>query len=188
MAAETMAIGLLWLVFSLPLVTAGGAWCAAAEVTAAWQRGEEPPLVRTFVQVTRRDLRAGLGLIGIAVGVFLTIGLDAWIAAGMRLPGYLIEVAALGVVGAGFLAATALTVALRAATGCDWRTAIATIRAPAVLGWRAPALVVVAMGLAAALVLIVPAFAGFIAGPIAFAASVAVTRLGVPIAQSEAGK
>jgi hypothetical protein len=79
------------------------------------------------------------------------------------------------------LAVALLTVALRAATGCEWRAALAAIRAPGVLGWRAPGLVVLAMGLATVLVLVVPAFAGFIAGPIAFAASVAVTRLGVAV-------
>lgn len=187
MAAETMALGLLWLAFSLPLITAGGAWCAAAEITAAWQRGAEPPLVRTFVRVTRRDWLVGLRLSGIVMALALVVGLDAGIAGGADLPGYRFEVAALAVLGAVVLATILLTVAYRAATGCGWRTAVLTIRTPGVLGWRAPALLVAAMASAAVLVLIVPAFAGFIGGPIVFAASVAVTRLGVPAELGKAG-
>ncbi|NUP39370.1 MAG: YesL family protein, partial [Streptomyces sp.] len=86
-AAETMAVGALFLVFSLPLVTVGAAWCAAAEVVAGWHDDREAPLLRTFASVVRRDLRGGAALLGVVLAVAAATWLEVHAVLGSRIPG-----------------------------------------------------------------------------------------------------
>lgn len=66
---RTVCTGLLWLVCSLPLVTAGAASCAALAEFSDPEGRSPHPLVRTFLRNLRRCLRRGtvlwLGLLGL---------------------------------------------------------------------------------------------------------------------------
>ncbi|MFI6345981.1 hypothetical protein [Streptomyces sp. NPDC050560] len=180
-AAETLAVGALFALFSLPVVTAGAAWCAAAETTAAWHTHREPPLLRTFTRVVGRDLAAGLA----GQCAVLLVGAVAWfeihVVVRSRLPGYPLEAAALGLLATAALAFVLLTVAHRAHDAAGgaaprWQDAA---RATAALVRTAPsAPVLVAAGCAAtvALVAVIPAFAAVMAGPLAYAVSAVLTR------------
>lgn len=175
-AAETMAVGALFVLFSLPVVTAGASWCAAAEVVAGWHRGRELPLLRTFMRVVRRDLRAGLALEFIVLAVLAATWFEVHVVLTSRMPGYPVEAAALTLLGSGAVSLVLLTVARRAATGTSWRTAI---RAAADRARAVPSTVpLVLAGLACviALVAVIPAFGGFMAGPLAYAVSAVVAR------------
>jgi hypothetical protein len=175
-AAETMAIGALFLVFCLPVVTAGAAWCAAAEIVAAWHRHQEPPLWRTFTRVVRRDLRAGFALQCGLLAVAAVVWSEVHVVLDSRMPGYGFEAGALTLLGAGVSAFVLLTVASRAAAGSSWREAV---HAAAARTREAPStllLVVTALAFVAALIAVIPAFAGFMAGPLAFAVSAVVAR------------
>jgi uncharacterized membrane protein YesL len=175
-AAETMAVGALFLLFSLPVVTIGAAWCAAAEVMASWHRGEEPALARTFAKVVRRDLKAGFVLQCAVFAVLAVAWFDIHVALGSRLPGYPVVAGVLAVLGAAATAFALMVVADRAAHQTDWATAI---RAAAATGRSVPStlvLVVTAIGFAGALIAVIPAFCAFMAGPLAYAVSVAVAR------------
>lgn len=176
-AAETMAVGALFLLFSLPVVTAGAAWCAAAEVVAGWHRKRELPLWRTFTAVVRRDLAAGLAVEGVLLAVAALTWFEVHVVLGARMPGYALEAAALVLLGGLLAGFVLLAVACRAdGGGISWREAV---RAAADHARSMPStlpLVVTAMAFTAVLVAIVPAFAGFMAGPLAFAVSAVVAR------------
>lgn len=175
-AAETMAVGALFLVFSLPLVTAGAAWCAAAEVVAGWHRGREAPLLRTFARVVRRDLWPGLALQGAVLAVLAVTWFEVHAVLGSRIPGRPVEAAALVVAGAAAVAFALVAAGCRAAGRTSWRDGL---RTAARLSAAAPAtvpLAVTALACVAALVAVIPAFAGFMAGPLAYAVSVTVAR------------
>lgn len=175
-AAETMAVGALFLLFSLPVVTVGASWCAAAEVVGGWHRKRELPLLRTFAAVVRRDLAAGLVLEGVLLAVAVLTWFEVHVVLGARMPGYALEAAALALLG-GLLAGFALlAVACRAGAVASWREAIRTAADQARAMPSTLPLVVTAMAFTAALIAIVPAFAGFMAGPLAFAVSAVVAR------------
>jgi hypothetical protein len=174
--AEAMAIGVLFVLFSLPLVTVGASWCAAAEITAGWHQKREPALLRTFARVVRRDLPAGLVVQGVVLAVTALTWFEVRLVLALRLPGYVVEAAALGLLGAGAVAFVLLTVACRAAEPVPWAVAVRTAarqarRAPTTLP-----LVVTACGCAGVLIAVIPAFAGFMAGPVAYAVSAVTAR------------
>ncbi|GHH79680.1 hypothetical protein GCM10018793_33130 [Streptomyces sulfonofaciens] len=180
LAAETMAVGVLVVLFSLPLVTAGAAWCAAAEITAGWHRQREPALLRTFARTVRRDLLPGFAVQCAVLAVAAVALVEVRVVLASRLPGYPVEAAALALLGAGAVAFALFTVACRAAGpgsaprswGDALRTAGRRVRsAPATL-----VLVVAACACVAALIAVIPAFAGFMAGPLAYAVSVVAAR------------
>lgn len=182
-AAETMALGALFLAFSLPLVTAGAAWCAAAEIVAGWHEDREAPLLRTFARVVRRDLKAGALLQAAVLTVLAATWLETHAVLNSRMPGRAGEAAALVLVGAAAVALLLLATACRVGGGRTWAAAGASwgraLRAAAELARTAPATVPLVMaGLACvvALVAVIPAFAGFMAGPLAYAVSVTVVR------------
>ncbi|MFG1811872.1 DUF624 domain-containing protein [Streptomyces sp. NPDC049040] len=188
-AAETMAVGALFLLFSLPVVTAGAAWCAAAEVVAGWHRKRELPLLRTFAAVVRRDLAAGL----VVEGALLAVGALTWfevhVVLGARMPGYPVEAAALALLGGLAGGSVLLVVACRAGAERSWRDAVRDAAGHARSMPSTLPLVVTAMAFTAVLIAIVPAFAGFMAGPLAFAVSAVVTRnrnAGLPAGHPEA--
>jgi hypothetical protein len=175
-AAETMAVGVLFLVFSLPVVTAGAAWCAAAEVVAGWHRDREAPLLRTFATVVRRDLRAGLALQGSVLAVAAATWLEVHAVLGSRMPGRPVEAAALVLVGAAGVAFALLTAGCRAADGTSWREALGSAARRSAAAPATVPLAVSALACVAALVAVIPAFAGFMAGPLAYAVSATVAR------------
>ena len=175
-AADCAAVGVLFFVFAIPIITAGAAWAAGAEIFAAWVRDEEPPLFRTFLRVVRRDLLSGFlallaGMLIVAIAYF-----DVRVALASRMPGFAVEAAALCLIAAACLAALLIAFAHRAATSQKW---IASVRAAVRLcrsrPW-APAVVLLALAVAASLVAAVPAFAALIAGPIGFAVTVVHAR------------
>ncbi|MFI0898085.1 hypothetical protein [Streptomyces sp. NPDC020983] len=175
-AAETMAVGALFLAFSLPLVTAGAAWCAAAEVVAGWHEEREAPLLRTFASVVRRDLRAGLALQAAVLGVLAATWLEVHAVLDSRIPGRPAEAAALVLLGAAAVALALLAAACRASDRTSWAGALRTaVRLAGAAPGTLP-LVVTALACVAALVATIPAFAGFMAGPLAYAVSVAAVR------------
>lgn len=175
-AAETMAVGVLFLLFSLPVVTIGASWCAAAEVVAGWHRKRELPLLRTFAAVVRRDLAAGLAVEGVLLAVAALTWFEVHVVLGARMPGYALEAAALAVLGGLLAGFVLLTVACRAGAVESWRGAVRTAADQSRAMPSTLPLVVTAMAFTAALIAIVPAFAGFMAGPLAFAVSVVVAR------------
>ncbi|SHM10008.1 DUF624 domain-containing protein [Actinacidiphila paucisporea] len=175
-AAETMAVGALFLLFALPVVTAGAAWCAAAEVVAGWHRKRELPLLRTFAAVVRRDLSAGLAVEGVLLAVAAATWFEVHVVLGARMPGYALEAAALVLLGGLLAGFVLLAVACRAGAGLTWRDAVRDAAEHARATLSTLPLVVTAMAFTAALIAIVPAFAGFMAGPLAFAVSAVVAR------------
>lgn len=176
-AAETVAVGALFLLFSLPVVTAGAAWCAAAEIVAGWQQDREAPLLRTFATVVRRDLRSGLAVQAVVLAVAAATWFEVHAALAAHVPGAPVEAAALALVGGAAVALALLAVGCRAAAATSsWPVALRTAGA---LAKAAPAtlpLIVTAMACVAALVATIPAFAGFMAGPLAYAVSAVAAR------------
>jgi len=175
-AAETMAVGALFLLFSLPVVTVGAAWCAAADVVAGWHRKRELPLLRTFATVVRRDLVAGLVVEGTLLAVAVLTWFEVRVVLDARMPGYALEAAALALLGGLVAGFVLLTVACRAGAVETWPAAVRGAADQARATPSTLPLVVTAMAFAAVLVAIVPAFAGFMAGPLAFAVSAVVAR------------
>ncbi len=175
-AADCAAVGLLWTLFSLPVVTAGAAWLAASQIFTGWARDDEPPLVRTFVTAVRGEVRVGLALAGSVFGAIAVAYLDARFAVAAHVPAARLETLAVIALAAVAVALLLLAAAHRARYATEWRV---SLRAAGDLAraqpWSVP-VVVLALITAAALVLVVPAFILFIAGPAAFAVSVTFTR------------
>jgi len=174
--AECAAVGLLWTAFSIPVVTAGAAWIAAATIFDAWTRGEEPPLLSTFVTAVRRRLLIGLVAQLVVAVVAVVAYLDIRFASAAHVPGANLEVAAVGLFAAGAIGVVQLALAHHARTGQPSRDAV---RQAWIIARSAPwvvPLVVVATAVCAGLVALVPALILFIAGPLAYAVSVAYAR------------
>lgn len=174
--AECAGVGLVWALFSLPVVTAGAAWIAAATIFAAWARREEPPVFATFARVVPRQLGAGLAGELTAAVIIAVVSLDVRFALAARVPGAWPEAALLAVLGAAALAIVLLAAHTRADSG---GTAGECIRAAltlcTALPWVLP-LLVTAVGVAAVLIALVPAFALVLAGPVSFAVCAVATR------------
>jgi len=164
-ASECMLLGVLWLVFSLPVVTSGAAWLAVARVCTAWTRDEEPPLLRTFLHTVRHRLLTGLALQAVAAGAAVLPYLELRIALAAQVPGARLEAALLGVLAAFALSVALLSVPAAAAHG---------LAAPAALGEAlalvrrvplAAAAALAAPATAAAVVYLMPVLAVVMAGP-----------------------
>lgn len=72
-------LNLLWLICSVPLVTAGAATSALYDVTLRIAREEEPPLTRQFFKAFRENFRQATVLWLILLGVGALLGTDAYI-------------------------------------------------------------------------------------------------------------
>jgi uncharacterized membrane protein YesL len=175
-AAECAAVGLLWTAFSLPVVTAGAAWLAAATVFDGWTRDEEPRLVATFVAALRTQLRTGL-LAQVALAVTGTVGyFDIRFAGAARVPGAWLEMLAVGLLAAVAAGLILLALADRAHTGGG---VAGSLRGALALAGAAPwalPVVVLAAAVCATLVAIIPALVLIVAGPLAYAVSVVHAR------------
>ncbi|GIH18796.1 DUF624 domain-containing protein [Rugosimonospora africana] len=176
LAAECAAVGLLWAAFSLPVVTAGAAWLAAATVFDAWTRDEEPKLLPTFVAALRTQLRTGL-IAEVALAVIGAAGyFDIRFAGAAHVPGAWLERLALALIAAGAAGLVLLVLADRAHTGGGVRDSLRGALALAgAAPWAVP-LVVFAAAVCATLVAIIPALLLIVAGPLAYAVSVVHAR------------
>lgn len=77
---DLMVVNGLWLLCSLPLITAGCATCALYTVTLKLARGEPVNPVRDFFKGIAENFKAGL-LLGLLTGVLIAMTLgDAWFA------------------------------------------------------------------------------------------------------------
>lgn len=169
-AAECALLGVIWTACSLPVVTAGAAWSAVAEICHAWNSGEEPPLVRTFASVIRRDFLGGLGMTALGLAAAAPL-LEARLSLAARLPVARAEAGALALIGAAAISVVALAFPYRAAVGAGWRDSLrAAVALVVARPWVVP-LVAVALGLPAFLVIVFPAFVVFIGGPAGYAVS-----------------
>lgn len=54
---DLIKLNILWLLFSLPFITAGAAFTAAYTLTFRWRRGEAPPFFETFWHSFKKNLR-----------------------------------------------------------------------------------------------------------------------------------
>lgn len=72
-------LNLLWVAFSMPLITIGPATAALYTVTLKIARDENPPLVPTFLRAFRDNFKQGfvVGLIMLALGILL--GVDGYV-------------------------------------------------------------------------------------------------------------
>jgi uncharacterized membrane protein YesL len=175
-AAECALLGVVWTVFSLPVVTAGGAWSAVAEVCAAWHRDEEPPLLKTFAAVVRRDLAGGLAMLAAAVGAGVLPAIEIRVALAAGLPGARLEAVALAIVGAVAVSVLLLAFPQHVATGTPW---LSSLRGAVALATARPwviAATAVGVAIPGFLVVIYPPFALLIAGPAGYAVSAVHTR------------
>jgi uncharacterized membrane protein YesL len=175
-AAECAAAGLLWTAFSIPIFTAGAAWIAVAAIFDAWSRGEEPPLVSTFVTALRTQLRAGLAAQAAFAAVAAVAYFDIRVAAAAHIPGARIEAVAIGLIAAGATGIIQLAVAQRAHAGTGM---LASARAALVIAGAAPwtlPLLIVATAVCAAVVALIPALLLVMAGPLAYAVSAVYAR------------
>jgi uncharacterized membrane protein YesL len=176
-AAECALLGIVWAVFSLPLVTAGAAWSAVAEVCDAWHRAEEPPLLRTFARVVRRDLFGGFAMALLAVAAAGVPLLETRVALAARLPGARLEGGALCVIGAVALTVVLLAFPQRAATAEPWRSALGSVaRLCAARPW-AVVVTAVALAVGAVIVIAYPPLIMLIGGPIGYAVSAVRARV-----------
>lgn len=177
LASECALLGVVWLLFSLPVVTSGAAWLGVARVATAWTEGVEPPLLRTFASTVRQRFGTGLvlQLLAIVVGFLPYLELRVVLAAG--LPGARVEAAALAVLAAAGLAVILLAVpaaALGQPAGAALRRALALLRrAP----WAGPA-AVGALAAGAAILYLLPVLVVVMAGPVGFAVAAVWARAG----------
>jgi uncharacterized membrane protein YesL len=177
-ASECALLGVLWLAFSVPVITAGAAWLAVARVCTAWAGEVEPPLLRTFVETIRRRFLTGLALQAIAVGVAAVPYLEFRVTLAARLPGARLEAAALAVLAAVALGAVLLSVPAAAAGGLRALPALkAGVLVVRAAPWAAPA-AVGALAAGAAIVYLLPVLAVVMAGPVGFAVSAIWVRAG----------
>jgi uncharacterized membrane protein YesL len=111
----------LWLLACLPLVTIAPATAAMFGVVRRWQRGDEPPVARTFFALLKEDFgrNALLGLVWGAVGAVLVVDfvLVARIGA-LRLPLF-VGLLALSVL---YAAASVYLFPLMADSSASWRS------------------------------------------------------------------
>jgi uncharacterized membrane protein YesL len=175
-AAECALLGVVWFACSLPVVTAGAAWAAVAEVCDAWLRGEEPPLVRSFARAVRRELAPGFALGLLAMLLVALPYLEVKVALAERLPGGSADSGALCLLAAAALTVFLLAFPVRAATRAPWPKAF---RQSAGLcrnhPWAA-VLAAAAVGAGVIMVLAFPPLIVLIAGPVGYALTVVHAR------------
>ncbi len=74
--AQSCYLNLLWMVFSLPVFTAGAATAALYRVTLKIARNEEPAVTKQFIRGFRADFKQATALWLILLGVGLLLGAD----------------------------------------------------------------------------------------------------------------
>jgi Protein of unknown function, DUF624 len=168
-ATECALLGVLWLLFSLPVVTAGAAWLAVCEICDGWSHDVEAPLLRTFVASIRHRLVPGLTFQLLASAAVLLPLLELRIALSANLPGARLEAALLGALAAGALVLVLLACCETATRGVRPRTAL---RDAAQL-WRharwAGVGVLAAVVAGLIMVWLMPVLGVLMAGPVGFA-------------------
>ncbi len=179
LAAECALLGACWLVCAAPVVTAGAASSAAADVVRGWADGREPPLLRTFATALRRQtiplLLPQLAFTAAAAALILEIRVAlSGLPAGQLVAAGLAALAA--ILGASF----ALMFPVHATHGGSWwacwRLAAAALRVRPLL---LPG-VAAAVGVPAVLAWVFPPLALIGAGPAAFAVTAVYLRAGAP--------
>jgi uncharacterized membrane protein YesL len=179
MAAECALLGICWLVCALPVVTAGAATSAAADVVCGWADQREPPLLRTFATALRRQttplLLPQLAFAAAAAALILEIRVAL-----AGLPAGQLVAAGLATLAAILAASFALMFPVHAMHGgswwASWRRAAAALRTRPLL---LPG-VALAVAVPAILAWIFPPLALIAAGPAAFAITAAYLRAGAP--------
>jgi uncharacterized membrane protein YesL len=173
-ACDTFLLGLAVTVTSLAVVTTGPALAAAATVVRGWERGDSPPLARTFLSTVRRQTRA---LLAPQLVLVAALGL-AWIdaAASARVPGSTVVRSVLAALAVVLLGSWLAMFRVHADTGGTWWSAWARagrlcVRKP----WLPVALVLV-LALSVALALLIPATAIVVSGPLTLAVGVLTGR------------
>jgi uncharacterized membrane protein YesL len=89
---DLVLLNLLWLVFSLPLVTVGAATAAASSVILRGLDGEAPSLFRTFWSEFRRNFRRATGLWALEAAALYALWLDGQLVFGAPDPALLVLV------------------------------------------------------------------------------------------------
>lgn len=176
-ASECAVLGALWFVFAVPLVTAGAAWCAAAEICNEWAAGKEPPLFRTFAAATRRNLGRGVLLATVLAVAAAVPYFEERVAAVSRIPGAGAERVGLSVVSMCCIALVLLAVGGQASGSRPWYGMLAEVAGRA---WSRPWVVptaVLAVGAGVVLIYAIPPLLVFMAGPMGYALSALSQRL-----------
>jgi uncharacterized membrane protein YesL len=174
--SECALLGVLWFGCSIPLVTAGAAWSAVAEICRAWSLDEEPPLLPTFLRAVRRELLPGLAMSVVLLLVTVLPYVEGKVALGGHLPAAWAESIGLGLLAAACLGVLLLAFPAHAADRCGW---LAAVRDAARLAARRPwvpltALIAVVVGIL--LVEVFPPLIVLMAGPVGYAVSAAYAR------------
>ena len=177
LASECALLGVVWLLFSLPVVTSGAAWLGVARVATAWTQGIEPPLLRTFASTLRHRFGAGLALQLLAIGIGAVPYLELRVVLAAGLPGARVEAVALAVLAAAGLAVVLLAApaaALGQPATVALRHALALLRrAP----WAGP-LAVGALAAGGIILYLLPVLVVVMAGPVGFAIAAVWARAG----------
>lgn len=178
-ASECALLGALWFIFSIPIVTAGAAWCAVAEICRDWAHGHEPPLLPTFAKAVRRNLGRGLLLEAVLAVLVGLAYFESRVTVLAGLPAAGAERIALTALSACAVALALLSVEAQADCRRSWLSLVPQL-ANVVLQrpWVVPASIG-SLGAAAALVYLMPPLAVFMAGPAGYAMSAIYQRLDV---------
>jgi len=93
--ADVFFLNLLWLAFSLPLVTIGASTVAAFGVCLKLAEGEDPPLARSFLKAFRESLGQGSLLWLLSAAAIYALYIDWQLALGPDDPPVLLIIASL---------------------------------------------------------------------------------------------
>ncbi|GAB3427912.1 YesL family protein [Flindersiella endophytica] len=80
---SVVALNLLWLLASLPLLTVFPATAAMFGVVREWSRGNEPRLLPTFTRLFRENVKQALALQAVVSGIGLGLLADVYLARGL---------------------------------------------------------------------------------------------------------
>ncbi|MBP2477914.1 putative membrane protein YesL [Crossiella equi] len=179
MLADTVLLGLLVALVSLPVLTLPAAFAAACGVAARWRAGESPALWPAFRHTLRERLSRHLlaGAATLVVCVLLALNLQLLVA--LELPGGVVLRWLTGLLSLLLLALMALTAAFVGTTGDGWLVSTRRAYSHGVL--RPGLLLLLGGALAAAGVLVwaLPPLLLVVAGPLALAAT-SVSEAGEP--------
>lgn len=78
-----VALNLLWLLASLPVVTLFPATAAMFGLAREWSRGNGPRLLPTFVRLFRENFKQALALQAVVAGIGLGLAADVYLARGL---------------------------------------------------------------------------------------------------------
>lgn len=73
---DLLMLNILCLICSLPIVTAGAACIALYTVIFKWMRGDDPPVVSTYFEAFRGNLKQGCAMGAVFLVLFLILGAD----------------------------------------------------------------------------------------------------------------